>query len=451
MSEQTTPGTGTHAGPQHPEDDLTHLHTHSHSGPLNLDDYEAQVVRTVLAIIVAILVAATLIGLVILWPGKSSLVGSRPFAVEGASLETATITDLDVETCKDATGALEGVSNGALLNDAVCARINSGQGRGLVMPVHTPAESRSIAKVGDTLDIMYNPEGITSGTPYFFVDYERRIPVAALGIVYLVLVVAVAGRKGALSVLGLLVATAVLVFFMIPALLAGSSPLAVTLVGSMAMMLAAVYVAHGISVRTTTALLGTVAGVVLTVVLSLWGTDAARLTGATDDVALTLASVVEGIDLQTLLTCGMVIAGLGVLNDVTITQASAVWELHAANPSMSGTRLFTGGMRIGRDHIASTVYTLAFAYAGTALPLILTASLIDRPVVDTLLSGEIAEEIVRTLVSSVGLVLAIPATTAIATALCRITVPVDEDEYDEYDEGADDAQHAGEAEGGTPA
>lgn len=454
MSEQTTPGNGTHAGPQHPEDDLTHLHTHSHSGPLNLDAYEAQVVRTVLAIIVAVLVVATLIGLAVLWPGKSSLVGSRPFAAEGATLETATITDLNVEACKDATGALEGVSNGALLNDAVCARINSGQGQGLVMPVHTPAESRSIAKVGDTLDIMYNPEGITSGTPYFFVDYERRFPVAALSIVYLVLVVAVAGRKGALSVLGLLVATAVLVFFMIPALLAGSSPLAVTLVGSMAMMLAAVYVAHGVSVRTTTALLGTVAGVILTVVLSLWGTDAARLTGATDDVALTLASVVGGIDLQTLLTCGMVIAGLGVLNDVTITQASAVWELHAANPTMSGTRLFTGGMRIGRDHIASTVYTLAFAYAGTALPLILTASLIDRPVVDTLLSGEIAEEIVRTLVSSVGLVLAIPATTAIATALCRITVPVDDDDYAEYDEDDEDAEGAhpaGEAEGAAPA
>lgn len=404
-----------------------HSHGHSHShGPIDLDASEARRVRIVLAALVIPLLVATLIGLVVLWPGSSSLVGSRPFTAKGTELETATITSLNAADCADDSGALEGISSGALLADAVCARIESGKGQGLTMPVHIPAESRHIADVGDELQVMYTPEAVASGTPYVYVDYTRQVPVAALAVVYLLLVVAVAGRKGALSVLGLLVATGVLVFFMIPALLDGSSPLVVTLVGSMAMMLAAVYVAHGVSVRTTTALLGTVAGVVLTVGLSMWGTEAASLTGATDETALTLASVVEGIDLQTLLTCGMVVAALGVLNDVTITQASAVWELHAANPSLSRTRLFTGGMSIGRDHIASTVYTLAFAYAGTALPLILSASLIDRPVTGTLLSGEIAEEIVRTLVSSIGLVLAIPATTAIAAALCRTTAVPEE-------------------------
>ena len=281
------------------------------------------------------------------------------------------------------------------------------------------------AHAGDRLVVLYSPQAILSGSPYSFIDYQRQLPVGALAVVYLVLVVAVAGRKGVLSVLGLLVATGVLAFFMIPALLSGSHPLAVTLVGSMAMMLAAVYVAHGVSIRTTTALLGTVAGIVLTVLLALWGTDAAHLTGDVDETARLLASRTH-IDLQTLLTCGMVIAGLGVLNDVTITQASSVWELHAANPLLSRTRLFTGGMRIGRDHIASTVYTLAFAYAGTALPLILAASLMDRAVLDTMLSGEIAEEIVRTLISSIGLVLAIPATTAIAAALCRVTPVLDD-------------------------
>ena len=192
------------------------------------------------------------------------------------------------------------------------------------------------------------------------------------------LVVAVAGRREALSVLGLVLATAVLVFFMIPALLELASPMWVTLVGSMAMMLLAVYVAHGVSVRTMMALLGMVAGVVITVAGSLWGVGAANLTGAVGDDVLALSALVPGLSLRALLTCGMVIAGLGVLNDVTITQASAVWELHAANPALSRVRLFTGGMRIGRDHIASTVYTLAFAYAGTALPLILAASLIER-------------------------------------------------------------------------
>lgn len=126
-----------------------------------------------------------------------------------------------------------------------------------------------------------------------------------------------------------------------------------------------------------------------------------------------------GLRLQDLLLCGIVIAGLGALNDVTITQASAVWELHAADPAMPRRRLWLGGIRIGRDHIASTVYTLAFAYVGTALPLLLMAASYDRGLADTLMAGEIAEEVVRTLVSSIGLVLAIPATTAIAAALVR--------------------------------
>jgi len=360
-------------------------HSHSHSGPLDLDAGEARRVRIVLGAIVGALVLATVVGLFVLWPGKSSLIGSRSFTAEGGSVGKATITSTDLSGCQSSVSALTEV-NGV-----------------------KPEEFQAIL----------------SGSPYSFIDYQRQLPVGALAVVYLVLVVAVAGRKGVLSVLGLLVATGVLAFFMIPALLAGSHPLAVTLVGSMAMMLAAVYVAHGVSIRTTTALLGTVAGIVLTVLLALWGTDAAHLTGDVDETARLLASRTH-IDLQTLLTCGMVIAGLGVLNDVTITQASSVWELHAANPLLSRTRLFTGGMRIGRDHIASTVYTLAFAYAGTALPLILAAALMDRAVLDTMLSGEIAEEIVRTLISSIGLVLAIPATTAIAAALCRVTPVLDE-------------------------
>jgi len=145
---------------------------------------------------------------------------------------------------------------------------------------------------------MCTPQALAGGTPYVFVDYVRRAPVAALAVVYLVLVVAVAGRRGALSVLGLVLATAVLVFFMIPALLELASPMWVTLVGSMAMMLLAVYVAHGVSVRTTTALLGTVAGVVITVAGSLWGVGAANLTGASDETSVLIGSVSfrEGVD-----------------------------------------------------------------------------------------------------------------------------------------------------------
>ena len=418
------PPSSAHTTPAHHPHSSTSSHGHSH-GDVAVPAHERRRARIVLTAIVVPIIIATLVGLVALWPGKSSLVGSQPFGAEGTSLETATITSKSVADCQGAIQSLGDASTGGLLTDAVCARITSGKGKGLVLPVHVPAESMSAADVGDGMRVMYTPAAVTSGTPYVFVDYQRQTPVLGLAVVYLVLVVAVAGRKGILSALGLVLATAVLVFFMIPALLDLASPMWVTLVGASAMMLLAVYIAHGVSVRTTTALLGTIVGVVITVALSLWGVGAANLTGATEETSMTLAAAVPGLSLRALLTCGMVIAGLGVINDVTITQASAVWELHAANPALSRVRLFTGGMRIGRDHIASTVYTLAFAYAGTALPLILAASLIDRSMIDTVLSGEIAEEIVRTLVSSIGLVLAIPATTAVAALLCR-TTPVDD-------------------------
>ena len=115
-----------------------------------------------------------------------------------------------------------------------------------------------------------------------------------------------------------------------------------------------------------------------------------------------------------LLTCSLVIAGLGVLNDTTITQASAVWELRAAGPHLSRWDLFTAGMRIGRDHIASTIYTIVFAYAGAALSTLVLLSLYSQPL-DLLLSTEpFAEEIVRTLGSGIGLVLSVPLTTGVA-------------------------------------
>ncbi|RHA44120.1 YibE/F family protein, partial [Cellulomonas rhizosphaerae] len=127
-----------------------------------------------------------------------------------------------------------------------------------------------------------------------------------------------------------------------------------------------------------------------------------------------LMSYAPDVRLRAVLLCGMVLAGLGVLNDVTITQASAVWELNAASPDASRRQLFSRGMRIGRDHIASTVYTIVFAYVGATLPLVLLVSISDRAILDALQNGELAEEVARTLVGSIGLVLAIPLTTAIA-------------------------------------
>jgi uncharacterized membrane protein len=141
---------------------------------------------------------------------------------------------------------------------------------------------------------------------------------------------------------------------------------------------------------------------------------AAHLTGISNDENSLLAQTATELDLRALLTCGIILAGLGVLNDVTITQASAVWELREAGPGIPAGRLYRTAMRIGRDHIASTIYTIVFAYAGAALPVLLLIELYGQPLTTVLTNADIAEELVRTMASAIGLVLAVPITTALA-------------------------------------
>ena len=385
---------------------MSHAHLHTlDETPAPLPPDEARRVRLVLAAIVVPLLLATLAGLVWLWPSGESPVGSVPLLAEGMSIETAEIVELTGEQGAEAR-----------------AELLSGVGEGQVIPVQVPPEVLDNgADVGDRVRLLFSPTALGSGVPYVFWDFERTVPVAWLAALYALVVLAVARWRGLAAMAGLGASLAVVVVFVLPALMTGAPPLAVALVGGSAMMFFSVYLAHGVSIRTTTALVGTFIGLAVTTGLAMWGTRAADLTGTTSDTSLMLSGTFPGLRLQDLLLCGIVVAGLGALNDVTITQASAVWELHAADPTMPRRRLWLGGMRIGRDHIASTVYTLAFAYVGTALPVLLMAASYDRGFVDTLMAGEIAEEVVRTLVSSIGLVLAIPATTAIGAALVVMT------------------------------
>jgi uncharacterized membrane protein len=186
-------------------------------------------------------------------------------------------------------------------------------------------------------------------------------------------------------------------------------------------MIGVLYFAHGFSARTSTALLGTMFGLAITALLAAWATDAANLAGVGSHDAATLTNISDNISISGIILCGLIISGLGVLNDVTITQSSAVWELWELAPETSARQLFTSAMRIGRDHIASTVYTIAFAYAGAALPVLILVMLYERPLGDALTSAELSEEVIRTLVGSVGLVLAVPVTTLIAVLVVKAT------------------------------
>jgi uncharacterized membrane protein len=214
----------------------------------------------------------------------------------------------------------------------------------------------------------------------------------------------------------------VLLIFILPAILDGRSPVLVAVFGSAAIAFLALYAAHGFTRMTTVALIGTLAALTLTAVLSGMVVGFASFTGFTSDEA-SLLTLFEGIDVRGLLLAGIVLGAAGAIDDVTVTQASAVWELKAANPAFQVTELFRRGLRVGRDHIASTVNTLLLAYAGASLPLLVLFVLSEQSLGTVANSEVMAVEIVRTLVGSIGLVAAVPFTTWLAAVTAHSRPP----------------------------
>lgn len=374
----------------------------------------------VLAAILLPLAVATLAGLWVLWPdGEAPRTG---IVAEHTEYPTATVVGTDEQRCDGVNE--DRLPDGTIPESVPCTLVTvevlSGPDEGTRTDIWAPSTVRAIHLPEGTRLVLTRQDAADGTTVWAWNDYARTFPLTVLAVTFAVVVVAVARLRGLRALVGLALGFAVIAVFMLPALLQGKDPLAVGLVGSAAIMFVVLYLAHGFTRRTTAALLGTFAGLGVTAVLGVLAARAAHLTGISTEEGYRLAMLtgqLDGTALRGVFLCGVVLAGLGVLNDVTITQASAVWELRALDQSASRRDLFTRAMRIGRDHIASTVYTIAFAYAGAALPVLLLLQVYQLPMRQTLGSGEFAEEIARTLVGSIGLVLAIPLTTAIAAVV----------------------------------
>jgi uncharacterized membrane protein len=225
--------------------------------------------------------------------------------------------------------------------------------------------------------------------------------------------------RGLTSLAGLAVSFGLLLLFVIPAILAGSPPLLVAVVGSSAIMFAALYLTHGINVHTSVAVAGTLASLVLTGVLGAAFTSLLHLTGVGSDDTSSLQAFQGNIDLRGLLLAGIVIGALGVLDDVTVTQAVTVAEMTAAGPA-SRWSLYRAAARVGRAHVASAVNTIVLAYAGASLPLLLLIAASSQPVSELLTSEFLAQEILRSAVGTIGLVASVPITTALAALVADL-------------------------------
>lgn len=267
---------------------------------------------------------------------------------------------------------------------------------------------------GDTV-LLATVEG-EAGVVYQLKDRSRRLPVWTLTFAFALLVVAVGGWRGALSLVGLASSVVVIARFVVPAILSGWDPLLVCITGGLVIMTATLTIGHGAERKTAVALVATAACLAVTGLLSAWSVAFAHLTGIATDDASTLQILLGNgvVDPRGLLLGGMILGAVGVLDDVTTTQASAVAELREANRSLSSSELFRRGMNVGRDHIAATTNTLLLAYAGTALPLLLILAAQQQPTGILLSFDALATEVVRTVVGSIGIVAAVPLTTAIA-------------------------------------
>ncbi len=254
------------------------------------------------------------------------------------------------------------------------------------------------------------------GRPSLFIVSRARSSALLWGFVALVVLVVLVGQwHGVRAILGLVLSFAVVFGFIIPRIATGASPVAMTLLGLGATMPVSYYLAHGVNRKTTAALLGSLVALLFTAILAENMIASVHLSGLASEEAMFLLGVFPGqIDVKALLLAGMLIAILGVLDDITVAQAAVVEQLAAANPGWRPEQLAWRAMRVGRDHIASMVNTLVLVYAGAALPLLLLLTNRDLPFAYTISYELIAEEIVRILVTSIGLVAAVPVTTLLA-------------------------------------
>ena len=268
--------------------------------------------------------------------------------------------------------------------------------------------------VGDT--IFVNRLVAIDETEYFtFKDVERRPQLFWMAALMVGLVLLFAGWQGMRALLSLGLSIAAIVFLLVPALLAGYEPALASLLIAGVILAVSLFLTHGLKPRVYIAFVGTFSAVGVTCLVAWLSVDWLRLTGFGSDASVYLNFSTGGtLDIAGLLLGSIIIGLLGVLDDVSITQASVVQELRGANPALSSFELYKRAINVGRDHVGSLVNTLALAYLGTALPLIMFYARANADFWQSINQEIIASEILRIIIGSIGLILAVPFTTMVA-------------------------------------
>jgi uncharacterized membrane protein len=378
-------------------------HHHHHHAPGGGPVPPAARRLTLLVLIPAVLI--TVVGMLLLWPRDAPQVdgGEGPARVFG---EIVAVAPAQCPPVPEGETPLENCGT-------VTVRLDDGTEITTDMPGGPGAPEVS---AGDQVVLLAlnDQDGAVS---YSISDHQRSTQLWLLGAAFALAVIAFGRWRGVTALAGLAVTFGILLWFIVPAILDGRSPVAVAVVGAAAIMLIVLYLTHGFSTTTTIAVAGTLASLAITAVLAAVATSAVSLSGVADETSNFLTITQGDVNMRGLLLAGIVIGSLGVLDDVTVTQSATVTELAVANPAYGFRQLYGAATRIGRAHIASVINTIVLAYAGASLPLMLLFAAGDTPVSELLTSQLIAQELVRSAVGTIGLVAAVPITTALAAYL----------------------------------
>lgn len=395
--------------------------------------------RRALAALLAVAGAATLVALAVLWPtgpAPEPLPGFTQSQAIAAETATGTVVRHTTGSCSapDVGRTFDGeprpatpapVPLGTVAPAESCelslVELTSGPDEGRNTLLSTSGLPGEVAlSEGDNIVLAINPQdNPADGNHYTFLDMDRGASIW-LWIAAAVALIALVGRvRGVLSLVGLAVTLLAVFGFLVPALLRGADPTAVAVTAGAAILFPVMFLVHGANWKTASALGGTLASLILAAGLGNLAVGASQLRGLGNEDNLLIHLYLPDVSVTGLLMAGFIVGALGVLNDVTIAQASTVRELYDASPSASPRAIAASAMRVGRDHIASMVYTLVLAYLGTALPLSMLLSVSNRPLSQALSSDVVATELLRSAVGAICLVLAVPITTAIAAYTVR--------------------------------
>lgn len=381
-----------------------------------------------LGVLVTALIA-TIAGMAVLWPQSpasehTSTDFQQTYALNHPQVE-GTVDTTDHSACQseltgqafDKPPLIPGTEE--VQCDRALVNITSGEDEGRMTQLVTYGNAGDPQlKPGDkiVLSKASDPSGAVS---YAFADYQRTGSLALWAVIVAVVIIAFAAWHGVRALIGLVLSLGVIFAFLVPALIDAHNPLWSALVACSAIILLAVPLVHGINWKSASAVGGSLSALILAAALAWAAIDSSQLQGYSSEDNLKLLLYMPNVSIVGVLLCGFVVGALGSLADVAVAQASTITELHGADPDARPTQLFLSAMKVGRDHIASVVYTLILTYTGAALPLLMLITAAERPAGQILSSDLVATELLRSGVGAMALTLAVPITTAIAA----FTVP----------------------------